>query len=61
MRDLVISLFGTYSPIVPTDSAITADFSGFAYADWPWLFGVIIFSICLISLFKILGVFFNNK
>lgn len=61
MRDLIISLFGTYSPITYTDAeGITYIPSGLAGVDIEYVLGVTGFFICLICLFKLLGVFFKK-
>ena len=71
MKDLVISIFGPYEPIM-TYTTVTTEFegvvstelvevvaSGSAGLDWPWIMGVLLFAIVLYSLFRILGVFFK--
>lgn len=67
MRELVISLFGVYEPIMTAetvvtvvdgvDTAQTVDVvaAGMAGVDWPWIFGVLLFAICLYSFFRIVG------
>ena len=71
MKDLIISIFGVYEPVM-TEVAYTetvdgvastyfydAVASGAAGLDWPWIIGVFLFSIVLWSLFRLLGVFFK--
>ena len=71
MKELVLSIFGEYEPVM-TQIAVTTEFegalstelvdvvaSGSAGLDWPWIMGVLLFAIVLYSLFRILGVFFK--
>lgn len=72
MKDMIVSLFGSYTPVTYTeyiyytaaDGSVVQDFneivaSGLAGVDWPWVMGVFLFAIVLYSLFRILGVFFK--
>lgn len=72
MKDLIISLFGEYSPVMTQAyttiqdadlGTITQTYdvvaSGMAGVDWPWLMGVVLFALVLWSLFRLLGVFFK--
>ena len=72
MRNLIIQLFGSYTPVmtqelVPltaADGAVSYELvdvvaSGAAGLDWPWIMGVLLFAIVLYSMFRILGVFFR--
>lgn len=71
MKDLVLSIFGSYEPVM-TLTPVTTEVegvvstelvevvaSGAAGLDWPWIMGVLLFAIVLYSLFRILGVFFK--
>ena len=71
MKDLVLSIFGSYEPVM-TLAPVTTEVegvvstelvevvaSGAAGLDWPWIMGVLLFAIVLYSLFRILGVFFK--
>lgn len=71
MRDLIISIFGEYVPVM-TDMPVTEIIngeevttiysvvaSGAAGLDWSWIAGVALFGIVLYSLFRLLGVFFK--
>lgn len=73
MKELLISLFGTYTPVT-TESihyytfneevyAETIDMvaSGAAGLDWPWIMGVVLFAICLWSFFRLLGILLGGK
>lgn len=56
MRDIIISLFGTYTPITYTDGnnvSIIPD--GFSGVDWTWLAGVLLFALTLYCVLRILG------
>ena len=71
MKDLVLSIFGSYEPVmtltpvttevegVVSTELIEVVASGAAGLDWPWIMGVALFAIVLYSLFRILGVFFK--
>lgn len=71
MKDLIVSLFGSYEPVMTQmavqteiEGALTTEYievvaSGAAGLDWPWIMGVLLFAIVLWSLFRILGVFFK--
>lgn len=61
MKDLILSLFGDYVPVI--NSTVAADgtvieevVSGMAGVDWPWLMGVLLFAIVLYSFFRLVGV-----
>lgn len=64
MKDLVISIFGSYEPIMTTEVHMVGDTleevqvvaSGMAGVDWSWLAGVILFAIVLYSFFRLVGV-----
>lgn len=60
MREVLRSIFGTYTPISVTET--TADgatvvryLNGLAGVDWEYVGGVLLFSIVLYCLFRILG------
>lgn len=72
MKSLIISLFGSYSPVMSqeavtytaADGTVVTELvdvvaSGSAGLDWPWIMGVLLFAIVLYSMFRILGVFFR--
>lgn len=72
MKELLLSLFGAYSPVMTQVYITTQDAdlgavtqsydvvaSGMAGVDWPWLLGVALFALVLWSLFRLLGVFFK--
>lgn len=69
MKNLIIELFGVYTPVTYMENVYDAAgevvnmqevvASGVAGVDWPWVMGVILFAIVLYSLFRILGVFFK--
>lgn len=61
MKDLILSLFGDYVPVI--NSTVAADgtvieevVSGMAGVDWPWVMGVLLFAIVLYSFFRLVGV-----
>lgn len=71
MKDLIISIFGEYEPVMSQvvaayeeEGILTYDLvdvvaSGSAGLDWAWIMGVVLFAIVLYSLFRLLGVFFK--
>ena len=72
MKDLVVSIFGQYEPVMSQSAAVVTDADGLSYIetfdivasgaaglDWPWIMGVVLFAIVLWSLFRLLGVFFK--
>lgn len=71
MKDMIIQLFGVYTPVTYTtyvttevEGTLSTELvevvaSGAAGLDWPWIMGVLLFSIVLWSLFRLLGVFFK--
>ena len=71
MKDLIVSIFGEYEPVmsqaiaettidgVSTYDVIDVVASGAAGVDWAWIMGVGLFALVLYSLFRILGVFFK--
>ncbi len=63
MSDLITSFFGSWEPFALSDefsawvaSSGSASVPWTAFIDWPYLFGVLLFAICLISVFKLIGV-----
>lgn len=47
MKEAMVQLFGAYAPV---DGC----------ADWSYIAGVLVFAICLYSLFRILGAVFKR-
>lgn len=64
MKDLIISIFGSYEPVMTAEVHIVGDTleefqvvaSGMAGVDWAWLAGVALFAIVLYSFFRLVGV-----
>lgn len=64
LKDLVLSVFGDYEPRTQTIETTQGDqvttqveiIPGVAGVDWPWLAGVLVFSIAFYGFFRILGV-----
>lgn len=64
MLSLIARLFGTYTPVTYTVyqvvgeevEAVEVVARGAAGLDWPWIAGVVLFSICLWSFFRLVGV-----
>ena len=72
MKDMIVELFGQYSPVTyseyfvytAADGSVMQNVnevvaSGLAGVDWPWVAGVFLFAIVLYSLCRLLGVFFK--
>ena len=47
MRDLILAIFGVYSPLLQPDGVSYV--LGVAGVDWAWLAGVMLFALVLVS------------
>ena len=47
MKDLMVTIFGSYEPIYGID--------GVAGMDWEYILGVVLFAIVLYSFFRLVG------
>lgn len=56
MKDMVLSLFGPYEPVVNIVDETEVVVSGMAGVDWPWVLTVLLFAIVLYSFFRLVGV-----
>lgn len=64
LKELILSVFGEYEPRTQTIETSQGDqvttqveiIPGVAGVDWPWLAGVLVFSIAFYGFFRILGV-----
>lgn len=64
LKELILSVFGDYEPRTQTIETTQGDqvttqveiIPGVAGVDWPWLAGVLVFSIAFYGFFRILGV-----
>lgn len=52
MIDALRTIFGTYTPIMSPDGIIP---SGFAGVNMEYVAGVVLFAICFVCVFKIIG------
>lgn len=65
MRDVIINLFGEYTPVMTDIFNEAGEYvgsvvaSGMAGVDWAYVLGVLGFFIVLYSAFRLLGVFFK--
>lgn len=64
MKAIMESIFGVYTPVVVSEvaadgSVVTKTLSGLAGVDWPYVGGVLLFAICLYSVFRLIGVIFK--
>lgn len=67
MKEIIEMIFGAYVPVMTTENIIlngvdgdvvqTVDVvaSGLAGVDWPWVAGVLLFSVVLFCFLKMLG------
>ena len=60
MRDIIIQLFGVYTPITYSDGNIDIIPDGMAGVDWIFISGVVLFALSLYCVFRIIGVIFNH-
>lgn len=72
MKDLIVSIFGTYEPVMTTHAyvvpgvdgsileTVSAVAPGLAGVDWPWVAGVFLFAIVLYSFFRLAGVLLRD-
>ena len=61
MRDVILSIFGEYAPVMTDAYALDGTYlgevvaSGFAGVDWTYVAGVLLFAIVLWCFFRLLG------
>ena len=60
MRDIIVNIFGTYTPISYELDGVEVVADGFAGVDWPYVLGVVLFGIVLYSVLRIIGVFLKK-
>lgn len=73
MKDIILDLFGAYTPVMTEQAVIVTGAdgtsaveyidvvaSGFAGVDWPWVIGAVAFLLCLYCFFRILGMIFKG-
>lgn len=66
MRDVIVRIFGTYSPVMTdvfdeTGAYVGSEVAaGMAGVDWTYVLGVLLFAIVLWSFFRLLGVILNH-
>lgn len=71
MKDVIISIFGPYEPVMTMESHVVPGIAGvegsllesmdvvaagLAGVDWPWVAGVFLFALVLYSFFRLVGV-----
>jgi len=61
MRDLIIDIFGVYTPEIVTLNTGIDTFKEVTVLDFPYIFGVLLFALTLYSLFRILGILVGGK
>lgn len=60
MRDIIINLFGIYTPVTYNDGVNDVIPSGMAGVDWTFIAGVFLFSLTLYCVFRVIGGIFKN-
>lgn len=60
MRSLIISIFGTYTPVTYSLNGVDVIADGFAGVDWEFISSVFLFGICLLSVFRLIGCLLKN-
>lgn len=69
MKDIVISIFGNYTPVMTNHAVVGAEgvihnyqvvASGLAGVDWSFVGGLLLFSIVLHGLLVIIGLIFKR-
>lgn len=66
MTQLLTDIFGIYTPVMTEVYDEAGNYvgsvvaSGMAGVDWPYIAGVFLFAIVLVSVFKLLGVILKN-
>lgn len=75
MKELIISIFGSYEPVTTTAAYVVPGIagtegstleevqvvaSGLAGVDWPWVAGVLLFGIVLYSFLRLVGVLLGD-
>lgn len=69
VKELIVSLFGAYTPVTYAVESVAADgstvvndvvASGFAGCDWEWITGVLLFAVVLVSFFRMVGVLLKH-
>lgn len=56
MKDLIISIFGTYEPVSVINSLGDTEYlQGVAGVDWPYVLGVLGFFVTLYCILRIIG------
>lgn len=61
MKDLIVSLFGSYEPVTYVDTnGLDIIPDGLSGVDWVFLSGVILFAITLYCVFRVIGGVFKK-
>ena len=60
MRDIIIQLFGVYTPVTYNDGVNDIIPSGAAGVDWVFVSGVLLFALSLYCVFRIMGGIFKH-
>lgn len=60
MRDVIIQLFGVYTPITYNNGTTDVIPSGCAGVDWTFIAGVFLFALSLYCVFRAIGGILKN-
>lgn len=56
MKDVIISLFGTYEPVSVTNALGEVEYlTGMAGVDWPYVLGALAFIVSVYCVLRIIG------
>lgn len=56
LKDLIISIFGTYEPVCVVNAAGETEFlTGMAGVDWPYVLGALAFIVSVYCVLRIIG------
>lgn len=58
MRDLILSIFGEYTPVL--DPVTGSALDGMAGVDWVYIAGVLLFALVLYSFLRLVGVILKH-
>lgn len=59
MRSLIVSIFGTYTPVTYSANGVDIIPDGLAGCDWTYIAGVVLFAITLFLVLKLVGCLFK--
>lgn len=60
MRDVIINLFGTYTPVTYNNGSFDIIPDGLSGVDWVFVSGVFLFALSLYCAFRVIGGILKN-